>query len=63
MPPVAAAYQFSVPAEAVAVRVVVPDTQTFPPAEAVMVGIVFTVTAVAADSALWQPLALVVLTV
>ncbi len=43
-PPVAAAYQFIVPAEAVAPRVTVPDPQTDPGVEPVIVGIVFTVT-------------------
>ena len=42
-PPVAAAYQFTVPAEAVAPRVTVPDPQTEPGVVPVIVGTVLTV--------------------
>ncbi len=42
-PPVAAAYQLIVPAEAVAPRVTVPDPQTEPGVEPVIVGIGLTV--------------------
>ena len=43
VPPVAAAYQLIVPAEAVAPRVTVPDPQTDPGVDPVIVGPVLTV--------------------
>ena len=55
VPPVEAAYQFIVPAEAVALRVVVPLTQIFPGVVPVIVGIAFTVAITAVLVAVVQP--------
>ena len=56
VPPVAAAYQFKVPALAVAPKVTVPVPQRLAGVLAVMVGVVFTITATAVDVSL-HPLA------
>ena len=53
-PPVAAAYQLIVPAEAVAPRVTVPDPQTDPGVVPVIVGIAFTVATTAVLEAVVQ---------
>ncbi len=53
-PPVAAAYQLMVPAEAVAPRVTVPDPQTAPGVVPVIVGTVFTVAVTAVLDAVVQ---------
>ena len=56
-PPDEAAYQFIVPAEAVAPNVTVPDPHTEPGVVPVMVGIVFTVAVTAVLEAVVQPFA------
>ena len=56
-PPVDAAYQLIVPAEAVAPRVTVPVPQTLPGVVAVMVGTAFTVAITAILVAVVQPFA------
>ena len=53
-PPVAAAYQLIVPAEAVAPRVTVPDPQTDPGVVPVIVGIALTVAVTAVLAAVVQ---------
>ena len=56
VPPVAAAYQFIVPAEAVAPRVTVPVPQTLPGVVPVIEGTAFTVAITAVLAAVVQPL-------
>ena len=56
-PPVEAAYQFIVPAEAVAPNATVPDTHTEPGVVPVMLGIVLTVAVTAVLEAVVQPFA------
>ena len=56
-PPVDAAYQLIVPADAVAPNVTVPVPQTLPGVEPVIVGIVFTVASTAVLDPVVQPLA------
>ena len=56
-PPVDAAYQFIVPAEAVAPNVTVPDPHLEPGVVPVMVGIVLTVAVTAVLEAVVQPFA------
>ena len=56
-PPVAAAYQLMVPAEAVAPRVTVPVPQVDPGVTNVIVGIAFTVAVTAVLAAVVHPLA------
>ena len=56
-PPVEAAYQFIVPAEAVAPNATVPVPHTEPGVVPVMVGIVFTVAVTAVLEAVVQPFA------
>ena len=56
-PPVDAAYQLIVPAEAVAPRVTVPVPQTLPGLVAVMVGMVLTVAITAIRVVVVQPFA------
>ena len=56
VPPVAAAYQFIVPAEAVAPRVTVPVPQVLPGVVPVIVGTVLTVATTAVLAAVVQPL-------
>ena len=56
VPPVAAAYQFIVPAEAVAPRVTVPVPQLLPGVVPVIEGTVFTVAITAVLVAVVQPL-------
>ena len=55
VPPVAAAYQFIVPAEAVAPRVTVPVPQLLPGVVPVIAGSVFTVATTAVLAAVVQP--------
>ena len=56
-PPVAAAYQLIVPADAVAPNVTVPVPQTLPGVDPVIVGIGFTVASTAVLDPVVQPLA------
>ena len=56
VPPVAAAYQLIVPADAEAPNVTVPVPQRLPGVVAVIVGIVFTVAVTAVRVAVVQPL-------
>ena len=56
-PPVAAAYQLIVPADAVAPNVTVPIPQTLPGVVPVIVGIAFTVAITAVRVAVVQPFA------
>ena len=55
VPPVAAAYQLIVPADATAPKTTVPETQTEPGDVLVMVGIVLTVAVTAVLEAVVQP--------
>lgn len=63
VPPVAAEYQFTVPAEAVAARVTGPELHLAAGVVPEIAGIVLTVTTVAGDIALWQEFTSVTLTV
>ena len=56
-PPVAAAYQLIVPADAVAPKVTVPVPQTLPGVVLLIVGAVFTVAITAVRAAVVQPFA------